>query len=619
MSAMSGRSQRAAWMATALALWCAAPSRAQSVNVRAEVSTTTPRVGEPFTYQVTVSASGGSVPQPQLGAMPDFDRVGTSTSQSISFNNGTVAVSLSTNITLVPKREGHFTLPPASVTFNGQTAPSNAIELDVGKGAPPAPVSQQAPSSPAQPSGAQTPGVKVGIEVIPSKTRVYLGEPVTLSIVVYANTALANYAPSERTSPQGFWIEDAKLPDKPEVEKQTRNGEQYYSVLVKRMILFPTTTGKIRIPAEKGTIQYYVRRIEHSPLENFFNDPIFNDPFFRNPFFNRSVVSLEEAPAQSASPEITVLPLPEAKKPAAFSGAVGRFTMKASLENSSAHVGEGVPLVVEIAGQGNLKGISFPGFVDIPGLNLFTSNSSATFEANRSSYSATKRFEYVAVPLAQGRYLIPPVSFSYFDAEAGAYKTLHTDTLALNVLPGAPTQSALMASSQILKTGQKDIIDIHDVRGRPLAAGSDAPRFLLINLLPAVGILLSLLVAQHRKRLETDAAYGGIYLSRGVARRFLRVAAKTLEAGDQNAFYLELTQALARYIGHRFRVSAAAVQPETLDELLAGKLPVELRSRCRDLLVRCHLARFSPSRFDRAAQEADLRAGAALIKELERS
>lgn len=592
---------------------------ADNASLSARVSSTQLAVGQPFTYSVTVEASGGSVPRPSVGPFPDFEQVGTSTSQSISFVNGAMSATVSFVFTLVPRREGKFTIPPATVNLNGQSVSSNAVEVTVsaGSAAPtpsPAsggPVTEQQPAH----AGAE---VKVGIEVVPSKTRVYLGEPVTLSLNVYGNTALAGYS-LEPTPPQGFWMEEVKLPEKPEVEKQQRNGETFYTVLVKRTILFPTTTGRIRIPATRGAVQFYMRRMQRDPLADFFDDPFFNDPFFQNhPAFNRSVVVTDARQVQSNAPEITVLPLPEAGRPNGFTGSVGDFSIRASLAQAEARAGEGVTLAVEITGRGNLKGATAPVLAEIPGVNVFTTNTSATFSADRSSYSGQKRFEYVLVPLSPGTYTVPSVSFAFFDPEAGTYRTVNTDTLSLTVLAGAPSAAGQALASQYLHAGQKEIIDVRPIR--PFRAGASwlSRHLLLVNLLPLVALLVAGLMARHRHLLATDKNYGGVVLSRGAARKFLKSAAALLAKGDQEAFYLELMQALSRYIGHRYHVPPPAVQPEAVDALLEHRASTELRQRCRDLLATCHLARYSPSRLDRDRQEADLRACETIIRDLER-
>src|SRR5579883_2880555 len=135
-------------------LSCAA-ARAQ-VQVTADVDKNVVALNDQVALTVTVTGPATSLPEPKLPELPNFSVYSANTSQSFSFVNGQVSSSNQYTYVLVPHFTGKGTIGPISVTYNGQTAQTQPIEIQVG--APGAggqtPVSPHVrPSAPAQAPG----------------------------------------------------------------------------------------------------------------------------------------------------------------------------------------------------------------------------------------------------------------------------------------------------------------------------------------------------------------------------------------------------------------------------------------------------------------------------------
>jgi hypothetical protein len=126
---------------------------------------------------------------------------------------------------------------------------------------------------------------------------------------------------------------------------------------------------------------------------------------------------------------LAVQPLPEAERPASFTGAVGTFTLEADAVPRELRVGESTKLALRIAGTGDLM----------------------TFEAPRIELGADfrvlgmveerapteRRIVYDVAVLRERVGALPSVELAYFDpTEPAGYRTLRTEPIELLVLPG---------------------------------------------------------------------------------------------------------------------------------------------------------------------------------------
>jgi len=143
---------------------------------------------------------------------------------------------------------------------------------------------------------------------------------------------------------------------------------------------------------------------------------------------------------------LTVLPLPSANRPAAFEGAIGRFSIKSELL-SSAHVavGDMVKVAVTFVGKGEMSSVEFPVLLCQPGF-------SGLFELSELPVAGvvgtqSKRFEIGIYPLSGQIKAIPSIFFAFFDPITRRYEQISTVPIPITVdpapiLPPKPPQSA---------------------------------------------------------------------------------------------------------------------------------------------------------------------------------
>ena len=133
--------------------------------------------------------------------------------------------------------------------------------------------------------------------------------------------------------------------------------------------------------------------------------------------------------------DLAVLPLPSGP-PKSFSGGVGSFQVRASVDAHTLRVGEPVVLAVTVTGKGSKE--SFPDDV-WPRINhwrILAGSHEAFPPSKQETGIETKTFSRVMIPQRAGNYTIPSMQFSYFDPQQEQYVTKSTAPIEVEILEG---------------------------------------------------------------------------------------------------------------------------------------------------------------------------------------
>lgn len=130
---------------------------------------------------------------------------------------------------------------------------------------------------------------------------------------------------------------------------------------------------------------------------------------------------------------VEVLPVPAAEAPAAWSGAVGRYTLRAWVEPSSVPLGEAALLTVAVAGAGNVRMLQRPDPGAVWGAELRPTGERAVPEVRDGVVGGVKTFSWLVAPVEPGPLRIGPIVFAYFDPWTGAFAQTASEELILQV------------------------------------------------------------------------------------------------------------------------------------------------------------------------------------------
>jgi hypothetical protein len=372
------------------------------ISFNAFVDKKTVALNESFIYSITISGDGKKLPEHQIGNIFEFNRFGTSTSQSMTIVNGKSNVSVTYRYTLGPKKIGKFTIPPATIIYNGKTYSTESIEIEI----VPAKNIQSVSSTDSrqvsirQHSSSQNSLRKAFVKASVNKGTVYENEKLVYKFNFYRNVDLISnpeYYPPDFT---GFWNDGSK----PKERYDVIDGSNYHIDEIDTF-LYPVGIGVKTIAPTKLKIN--IMDFSDSADDFFF--------LFSNMGRGRTKV------LETNSVEVKVIALPQEGRPSNFDGAVGDFKIKALVDKQNAQTNDTVTLTVTVSGNGNMKSIPNIHFDDYSDFKKYD-----TIVANTSDNS--KEFKTIFIPQLPGYKEIPAASLSFFNPIKKQYETVKTQS-----------------------------------------------------------------------------------------------------------------------------------------------------------------------------------------------
>lgn len=583
---------------------------AQDATFTASVDPSVVAAGEQF--QVTFQFTGSGASNPSDLKAPDFGQFvvisGPNTSQSFQFVNGRSSIGITYTYVLYARQPGTFTIGPASLTYKGQTVSTQPVKVSVEKGKP----KQQQQSTDGAGTAASI-GDNIVLKAIVDRSRVRMGEQVTVTWKIYTRVGMSISRISKLPTYEGFWGEDFDLPKQPELVTETLNGKQYRAAILKKTALFPSQTGTLKVgPMELvAAVQVQSRSKSRDPFDQFFNDPFFQ---------SFQTVEVEYASNPLA---ITVDPLP-AGAPEGFGNAVGTFQFSAGIDRREVKAGDAVTLSVKVTGSGNIKLVTMPK-PTVPGdIEMFDPKLDENIVREGGSVRGTKSADYVLVPRNEGKRTIPAMIFSYYDPTKRSYVTLTSPTFALSVLPGRElaTSAAGLSKEDVRVLGE----DIRFIKLQPgswiSVADIGTVRWmdLFVLVVPPLACIGAYGMRRRRERIYGDLPSLRFQRAGREAGKRLKVARQLLAQGNSEQYHAEVLRALTGYLEHKLRIPKASLSTaEVLSRLAEQGVPEDTITGVRSCLERAEFARYAPGGDSRASRQDLITACTTAIDDIERT
>jgi hypothetical protein len=323
---------------------------------------------------------------------------------------------------------------------------------------------------------------------------------------------------------------------------------------------------------------------------------------------------------------VDVKPLP-AGAPANFSGAVGQFTLDATIDTNQTRVNEPITWQVTLSGWGNLNSIADPVWPEMTDWRSFESQATTNTQFQDGRLRGSKVYERLLVPEAEGEFVIPALEYTYFDPTSGAYETINTPASTVSVAPGDDIGVAQPAPPAALpdveqKTVAQFASDIRHLKPVPAALHvggnsiASSPLYWLAWIVPMVG-LVGNFVWQRRQDFRQNNA-GAVRSSQAYKK-----AKKTLSRIQREKsidIYSAVGQVLTNYLSDKLDYPVAGLTHQALaDRLAQTGLDQKLIERVNTCWTDAELGRFSPDADDPAHAQNLLKEVEKLIKNLERN
>ena len=323
------------------------------------------------------------------------------------------------------------------------------------------------------------------------------------------------------------------------------------------------------------------------------------DPFDGFGFFRRA--DRKQVALATDAEQVQLLPLPRENAPADFNGAVGQYTLSFTAGPTNLAVGDPITVKIQIAGRGSLDSLTLPNQAAWSQFNTYPPTSKVE-TSDKLGLQGTKTFEQIVVPQNADVQALPPVSFSYFDPEQKAYRTLTHPGIPLMIRPAgstaAPTFVANARRAQENSTMTQDIVPNKQRLGTVAQIGAPLIQqswFLALQGVPVLAFISALI---WRKRTDQLANNPRLRRRRRVAqvvREGLTDLQGLAAANKSDEFFATLFRLLQEQLGERLDLPASAITEAVIDERLRPRqVPGSTLERLQELFQACNLARYAP-------------------------
>lgn len=339
----------------------------------------------------------------------------------------------------------------------------------------------------------------------------YRGEAIIYTVRIYLAGILREsptYRPPEFTD---VWIADT-IPGR--TTRETVQGRAYDMTVIQN-VLYPISAGVVTIPPA---------------AINFSLD-------------DTGAVVIPSNPVV-----LQVQPLPP-DAPQGFNGAVGEYTVAASLDQTTVQVGEALTLTLRVAGEGNLEQIASPPLTLPPEWRAYAQQ--PQFQRSAFSRTTNKTFRWLLIPTTPGTKTLNALSWVYFDTAEERYRHVSADPLTVTVTGEALDIEPLADGNRLALKPAPAALN--------LGASTVDDGFWLLWLLPLVLLLLVMIVRLSERLQIADE-------QRNRQKKAFRIAERQLKAAKKQdeRLFREVEAIVVGYFANRMG----------RDYLSVGQVPV---------------------------------------------
>ena len=541
------------------------------VQFETKVSKNTLGLNERLRVDFVMNIDGDNFDEPSFEGFRVI--AGPSQQVSQSWINGRSSFEKVYSYYLMPLRKGNLIIKQATIEYNGQAYKTSSVKLNVTNAI-------EQPKDPNDISVSVDNNLYLVADI--SKTNPYLNEPITVVYKLYFsyNIGITNWRELNKPKYNDFWSQNIDIKQLVPEEGMFK-GEKFRYVVLKKTVLYPQKSGKLTIEPLSLDIDVQL-------------------PTNRRNMFGQMVIKEDSKRVSAGARTINVKALPEAGKPADFSGAVGSFDFKVIPSKTELKNGESLDLVVSVAGKGNLKLFTLPKPVVPNALEMYDPVHNEQVNTPLSGMAGKISDSYTIIPQYKGDYPIKPLQFSYFDLKSGRYKTITSQEIIVKALDGPTPTDAVAANSgsaknQVAATEQFKYVKL-ETKLEPMQQKDffGSKLFYSLLLIP-FGLLPVIILARKKKEaIDGDVVGNRIKRNNRLAKKYLSEAKKQIN--NKEPFYVALEKAMHNFLKAKLHIETSEMSKDNIREILMSK-NVHPKS-VNDFIAlteNCEIARYAPS------------------------
>ena len=575
------------------------------VQFEAKLSKNSLGINERLRVDFTMNIDGDNFTPPNFESAGFRIVGGPSQMVSQSWVNGRSSFNKSYSYVLMPLKKGNLVIKQATIEYNNQIYKTNPIRVTIGDAVDEQYDPYGNPTRPTRPvvTAIGKEGVQLVAEI--SNTNPYVNEPITILYKIYVNnrTSVAGWREAAKPKYENFWSQSESIDaDKLQIQNTVFRGENYRMAVLRKTVLYPQKAGNLTIEPLALDVEVEV-------------------PTGRVDFFGDIEKVIQNKRVTAGSKTITVKPLPEAGKPADFSGAVGQFDFVVLPSSTISKNGESIDLTVSVSGKGNLKLFDLPKPQMPAALELYDPVHNENVSTTIGGMTGSISDKYTIVPQSKGNYQIKSIRFTYFDLGSRTYKTLSSENINIKVLDDPTGALASNSSKNKGKQAVEKARTFAYIKQKTHLVAGEAEPFLgsiwfySLTILPLLAIPLLVFVRRKKAAQNADVMGNRIKRNNALAKRYLSEA--KLHLTNKEPFYIALEKALHNFLKAKLNIETAEMSKERITEiLLARKADAATVSQFIALTENCEFARYAPSTSDTI--QNDYNQAVTIISELEK-
>ena len=543
------------------------------VQFEAKVSKTTLGLNERLRIDFVMNMDGDNFNQPSFEGFRVI--AGPSQQVSQSWVNGKSSFEKVYSYYLLPMQKGNIIIKQATIEYNGNIYKTNPVKINVTNAV------QEARNPDDAPQISADNNLYLVADI--SKTNPYINEPITVVYKLYFsyNIGIDNWRELDKPKYNDFWSQNIDIKQLVGEEGMFK-GEKYRFVVLRKTVLYPQKSGKLVIEPLSLDIDVQL-------------------PTNRRDMFGRVVVTNGNKRVSAGAKTITVKPLPEAGKPADFSGAVGKFDFRVTPSKTNLKNGESLDLLVSVTGNGNMKLFNLPKPVVPNSLEMYDPVHDEKVNTTLAGMSGKISDSYTIIPQFKGKYPIKPMQFSYFDLGSGKYKTISSPEIMINVMDGPSANDQVANATPGV---QKNVISGIEqfkyikLKSEFVSMKNDdffgSKTFYSLLFLPFLMLPLIVLFKKKKEALDSDVFGNRIKMNNRLAKKYLSEAKKQIN--NKEAFYVALEKAMHNFLKAKLHIETSDMSKSNIQQLLASKnANAQTIIDFINLTENCELARFAQS------------------------
>ena len=495
-------------------------------------------------------------------------------SQSIrtSWVNGKRSYSKSYSYFLSPVKKGVFEIGQAKIEVEGKIYKTLPVKITVTSAI-------DKPDDPNDPNYIAEKKIHLVAEI--SNKNPYVNEAisVTYKLFVSRDTGVDNWRELEAPRFKNFWSNDIDISNS-NIKDGTYKGQSYRYVVLRKTLLYPQKEGKLKI--EPLTLDVSVQV-----------------PSNRRDFFGQALSTSVNKTVSSGSSYINVNALPSENKPTDFSGAVGDFKFESTTDKNDIILDEAFQLSLIISGNGNFNLFDFPSLKLPKSLEIYEPEKKEKLSKRISGIKGKLSYKYTIVPNLPGKYMIPKISFTYFNPVKEEYKTIFSDKIYIDVdgiqVKSKEEKSDLTNNFSENKTS-KNLFSPFKTKTKFLNLNDElffnSKFFWVLFLIPFLSSIIIFILKKYINTLKGNNNYS-FNKSISIANDLLNRAKKSI--GEKKSFYDNLEKSLINFLKAYLDLKNLDFNNENLKiKLIKKGLDKKSIEIIFIIFKNCQMARYTP-------------------------